>query len=88
MLPLPLILIAFPLSMRAGASAIWAVNDGEKVDRDDRSHPAKRSNSACDGRTVKLYGARNEIGAFQVVVEADDKGVQSLSARLSALVQS
>ncbi len=79
--------------MLAGASAdagadvrrVWAVNDGEKVERDARQHPASARNSAWDGRVVRLFGARNEIVAFQVIVEADGRGVRELSARLPVL---
>jgi hypothetical protein len=71
----------------AGARAIWGVNDSEKVDRDDLNHPCKNSNSTWDGKTVRLFGARNEIVAFQLIVEADGKGIERLSARLPGLAQ-
>jgi hypothetical protein len=71
----------------AGVKAIWSVNDGEKVDRDDLNHPSKHSNSTWNGKTIKLFGARNEIIAFQVIVEADQQGIASLSARLPELSQ-
>jgi hypothetical protein len=69
----------------AGVRRVWAVNDGEKVERDMRAHPASARNSAWDGRAVRVFGARNEVVAFQVIVEADAGGVQALSARCSAL---
>jgi hypothetical protein len=69
----------------ADIKTIWAVNDGEKVERDDLSHPAKARNSAWDGKTIRLSAARNEIVAFQVIVEADERGVAALSASLSEL---
>jgi hypothetical protein len=65
--------------------AVWAVNDGEKVEKDDLSHPAKARNSAWDGKKIKLFGARNEIIAFQVIVEAGPKGARGLRAALPAL---
>ncbi len=55
---------------RAGFK-VWAVNDGEKVKRDELDHPSRRRNSAWDGRRVKLFGARNEFVAFQVMVVAE-----------------
>ena len=55
----------------AGIRRVWAVNDGEKVERDSHDHPASLRNSAWDGRLVRLTGARNEILAVQVIVEAD-----------------
>jgi Domain of unknown function (DUF4091) len=72
---------------RAGVRAIWSVNDSEKVDRDDLNHPSKSSNSTWDGKKVRLFGARNEIVAFQVIIEADSQGIASLSARLPELSQ-
>jgi hypothetical protein len=70
----------------AGVRRVWAVNDGEKVERDAIDHPASGRNTAWDGRTVRIFGARNEVIAVQVIVEADDRGVRELSLRLPALV--
>src|ERR1044071_1622569 len=66
---------------------IWAVNDGEKVERDDLNNPNKRANSAWDGQKVKIFGARNEIIAFQLIVEADQSGIERLIVALPQLVQ-
>src|SRR6185369_7013169 len=66
---------------------IWAVNDGEKVERDDLNNPNKRENSAWDGRKVKIFGARNEIIAFQLIIEADQSGIERLSVALPQLAQ-
>ena len=38
-----------------------------------------------DGRTIRLFGARNEIVAFQLIVEADAQGIDALSVRLPGL---
>ena len=70
----------------AGIRRVWAVNDGEKVERDSHDHPASLRNSAWDGRLVRLTGARNEILAVQVIVEADARGIGALSVRLPELV--
>ena len=67
--------------------AIWAVNDGEKVERDDLRNPNKRGNSAWDGQKVKIFGARNEIIAFQLIVEAGQSGIEHLTVALPQLVQ-
>lgn len=69
----------------AGVRRIWAVNDGEKIERDARDHPAAARNSAWDGTTVRLVSARNEVIAFQVIVEADGDGIDRLSVRLPQL---
>jgi len=80
---LAVFLAAAPAS--AGVVAVWAVSDGEKVERDDRAHPLKAKNAVWDGRGVHLAAARNEIVAFQVIVEADDAGVMALTASLPQL---
>jgi hypothetical protein len=69
----------------AGVASVWAVSDGEKVERDDRAHPLKKGNAVWDGKTIRLAAARNEIVAFQVIVEADAAGIRTLRASLPAL---
>ena len=72
----------------AGVRRVWAVNDGEKVERDAREHPARARNTAWDGRRVRVFGARNEIVAFQVIVEADGaRRARSCRVRLPALTR-
>ncbi|WP_177182627.1 DUF4091 domain-containing protein [Paenibacillus sp. OV219] len=68
------------------ALAVWAVNDGEKILKEDLANPNKMENSVWDGRTVRLFGARNETVAFQVIVEAGDAEASSLYVEMSGLV--
>ena len=82
-LALMLLLAASPAL--AGVRRVWATNDGEKIERDARSSLDVISNSTFDGRSVRLAGARNEVLAFQVIVEADEVGIRGLSARLKEL---
>ena len=76
-----LLQLLFPLGASASVRYVWAVNDGEKVERDDLDNPNKSSNSAWDGRNIKIFGARNEVIAFQLIVEAGADGIKP-SARL------
>ncbi|HXK12445.1 MAG TPA: hypothetical protein VMT70_22595 [Vicinamibacteria bacterium] len=69
----------------AGVARVWAVSDGEKVARDARGHPLAARNAVWDGTTVRPFGARNEVVAFQVIVEADGAGVRGLSLSLKDL---
>ena len=82
-----LAVLLLPVPSRAGVTSIWAVGDGEKVGRDARPLALKARNAVWDGRRVALFGARNEILAFQVIVEADAKGIRALSLRLPELRQ-
>src|SRR5258705_260752 len=85
---LVLIMMTWPTLATAGVRRIWVVNDGEKIERDATNHPASAGNSAWDGRVGRVFGARNEIVAFQVIVEADAKGIGALSVRLNSLASS
>jgi len=73
------------LPAAAGVRRVWVVNDGEKIERDATNHPASARNSAWDGRVAHIFGARNEIVAFQVIIETDTRGVGALSIRLDSL---
>ena len=79
------VLICPPAVASAGLRRVWVVNDGEKVERDALNHPAALRNSAWDGRVARIFGARNEIVAFQVIVEADARGINALSVGLREL---
>src|SRR5687768_4058681 len=78
-LTLLLSMILVSADATADIRRIWALHDGDKIERDAVNHPASRRNSVWDGKTVHLLGARNEIVAFQVIVEAGARGVRELS---------
>jgi hypothetical protein len=84
------LLIAF-LCSNAGAEAavqaVWAVHDGAGVERDDLDHPARRGNSVWNGTEISLIAARNEIVAFQVIVQSDADGIEALSVALPMLAR-
>jgi Glycoside hydrolase 123, catalytic domain len=77
--------LGIPSVCPASVRLIWAVNDGEKVERDDLNNPNKSANSAWDGKRIKIFGARNEIIAFQLIVEADKTGISGLRVALPEL---
>src|SRR2546427_5127269 len=54
-------LTALPVAAAAGVRAVWAVTDGEKIAHDAREHSLRARNAAWDGRTVRLFAARNEV---------------------------
>jgi hypothetical protein len=65
---------------------LWAVNDGEKVRRDDLRNPHRAANSVWDGERVRIFAARNETVAFQLIVESGPGGIDELSVAMSPLV--
>lgn len=70
----------------SGVASIWGIHDGEKIERDELDSPFEAQNAAWDGTRIRLFGARNEVLAFQVVIESDAQGVQALDVELPELV--
>jgi hypothetical protein len=68
-----------------GLAAVWAVNDGEKVEKDDLAHPDRAGSSVWREGVVSLVAAGNEMLSFQLVVEADREGLHGLDVRLPRL---
>ena len=69
----------------ADISAVWVCNDGEKIEQNDLDNPNMTGNSAWNGTQAKIFGRRNEILAFQVIVAAGGQSINSLTATLSGL---
>ena len=73
------LLLAVALPAQRAAPRVWATHDGTRVMRDGPPHPDRDSNAVWNGHEIRLLAARNEIVAFQVIVEASD-AISSLSA--------
>jgi len=71
--------------LHAAVQTVWALGDGDKVKRDAPAPKAGEANSVWRDGAVHVFGARNEIVAFQVVVQADAAGIRKLVARLPLL---
>ena len=80
-----LLVIVAAAESGAGVRRTWAVNDTEKIAQQDVTSPLAAGNSAWDGKRIRLFGARNEVLAFQVIVESDAQGIGALSLRLQEL---
>jgi hypothetical protein len=66
-------------------AAFWAVGDSDTVERDSQAQPAP--SAVWDGSRIKLFGGRNEIVAFQLIVRATGDGIAALTAGLPALTR-
>jgi hypothetical protein len=72
----------------AGLAAVWAVDDGEKIFQDDLSTPLQSpgpGNSVWDGSKVSLFGAANEVVAFQLILQSDASGAAGVNVVVSDL---
>jgi hypothetical protein len=66
---------------------VWALGDGEKVFRNENSHPDKYKNNVWDGKTIRLKGLYNEVLAFQVIVETGIQGARAVEINVDAPVE-
>lgn len=72
-------------------TAVWANNGQDKVVKSDlraSNAPASVKNSVWDGTTIRIFGARNEVVAFNLVLEAKDADVADVSVELTSLAGS
>ena len=87
-LTLFLVLISFAsCSSRSGISRVWAVDDGEKIRKDDISNPlaSDPANTVWANNTVNIFGGRNEIVAFQLIIQGDKTGASEVNVKISDL---
>lgn len=79
------LILAFPITAFTQVKTIWAENDGEKIKQDDINNPLKAGNSVWDGSKISIFGAKNEIVAFQIIVEAGVSGANNVNLTISDL---
>ncbi len=72
---------------RDGIRGVWAVDETEKIRREDVEHPLMhdRRNRVWNGREISLFGARNEVVGFQIILVGGDRNVDSIHVRLDSL---
>lgn len=69
-------------------SAVWANEGGDKVSKDELRasvSPASVANSVWDGSTIKLFGAKNEIVSFNLILESAKTEAKNVSVQFQAL---
>ncbi|RPI71288.1 MAG: hypothetical protein EHM45_23790, partial [Desulfobacteraceae bacterium] len=67
---------------------IWANNGEDKVTRDEHRatiNPASVVNSVWDGIKVKIFGAKNEVVSFNLVMEAGGAAVNNVGVSFNTL---
>src|SRR5215471_5174383 len=72
----------------AAISAVWA-NDGEdKVTQDElrATNGSVVANSLWNGQTIGLFGAKNEVINFNLILEAAATSATNVSVSLSNLI--
>lgn len=71
-----------------GVEAIWANDGGDKVLKHERralDGASSVSNRVWQNKEIHLFGARNEVVQFNVILEAGDAGAENVSVALKRL---
>jgi hypothetical protein len=76
-----------PGNLVTGINRLWAVDDGEKIKREDVSNPlsSDANNAVWKNNTINIFGARNEIIAFQLIIQAEKNGAEKVNVIISDL---
>lgn len=69
----------------SGIRRVWAIDDSEKIKQEDLNNPLAidQNNKVWKMNTVNIFGARNEIIAFQLIIQADSSGVSQVNVEIS-----
>jgi hypothetical protein len=70
-----------------GVKRVWAIDDGEKIKREDISNPLATdvNNIVWKNNSINIFGGRNEIVAFQLIIQSDKDGAQNVKVSISDL---
>jgi hypothetical protein len=70
-----------------GIKRIWAVDDGEKIKREDISNSLASdiNNAVWKAGAVNIFGGRNEIVAFQLIIQSEKDGASRVNVSVSDL---
>src|SRR3990170_3374792 len=76
-----------PVLPRSQLTAVWVNEGGDKVTRDElRSSLGKDvKNSVWDGHSIRLFGARNEVVSFNMILEAARRQAGDVSVEFNRL---
>ncbi|MFN0159272.1 MAG: T9SS type A sorting domain-containing protein [Bacteroidota bacterium] len=75
---------------QSGIQRVWAVDDGEKIKKTNVTHTLATSskNKVWNGSSVSLFGGRNEVVAFQLVIQGNATGATGVNVTLDSLYKS
>jgi hypothetical protein len=73
-----------------GVKRIWAVDDGEKIKQEDINNPIAFdiNNVVWKDSAINIFGARNEIVAFQLIIQSEMDGAENVNVVISDLANS
>jgi len=81
------VLSNIPVFAAQGITAIWANTGEDKVTRDElrATNGTNVKNSVWDGTTISIFGGRNEVVAFNLILESGSGGASNVTVSLNTL---
>jgi hypothetical protein len=81
------IIAAIGCKSPTGIERVWAIDDGEKIKQDDISNPLATdvNNAVWKDSKIRLFSGKNEIVAFQLIIQASEKGASGVNVVISEL---
>ena len=66
---------------------VWALDDGEKIKKEDITNPlaTDKNNTVWKKNSINIFGGKNEIVAFQLMIQADALGAKDVNVVISDL---
>jgi len=88
-------IVAARLPLFGQLNGVWAVDDGERIKKTNLSHTLKTSTLNAVGRiksgsavdTIKLFGMRNEVVAFQLILQSGASATTNVNVTLDELTK-
>ena len=70
-----------------GVNRIWALDDGEKIKYEDIDNQlaSDPNNAVWKDSTINIFGGRNEIVAFQLIIQSETGGAENVNVIISDL---
>lgn len=80
-----------PATAQGASLTVWANDGGDKVTQDElraSQDPSSVLNSVWDGSTIHIFGARNEVVAFNLILESPGQTTANVSVSFNQLMDS
>ncbi len=86
------LLLVLPVAntLSQGIQRVWAVDDGERIKKTNITHTLATSskNKVWNGSSVSIFGGRNEVVAFQLIIQGNATGASNVNVTLDSLHKS
>lgn len=82
-----ILLPLFSFGQSSGIRLVWAIDQSEKIRQDDLDNPLvdNPNNAVWQNNKINVFGGRNEIVAFQLIIQTNAGGATNVNVSISDL---